>query len=382
MGRMILILIIGGGILFTITTLNMNQSNSSMSNNSVRALQEKEAKNYAQSGIEFATKYLADDSTWTGTTKQLNNGSVIITAQNTSSQYYNGPNVGLTSARLVTSIGIYGIKTDTVRAVIQLQNSNGPKLPRFMNYASAAGNNINLSGNDQIIDDNNSSWNSNCQANGNFYMGGWNLIKGFVTYAGEISADKKWSLNNNILPNQNPNNLPAYSQTSSVAIPTFNPDDFKSLATTVYNGSQTISGNLVLGSKTNPQIIYVGGDLTLSGNVTGYGVFIVKGNINIKGNVTINSQDPSCSNLGLYTSGDLNTNGGVVINAQVYTGGNANLNSNCNIRGSVTSFGSVNLSTNVNIYYRPANSYLTSPFWTGDINLSTTTRPVVVSYFE
>lgn len=382
MGRMILILVIGGGLLFAVTTLNMNRSNSSMSNNSVQSYQVKEAKNYAQSGIEFATKYLADDSTWAGTTKQLNNGSLIITAQNTSSQYYNGPNVGLTSARLVTSVGIYGTEKDTVRAVVQLQNSNMPNLPKFMNYASASGNNIVLSGNDQIVDDNNSAWNSNCQANGDFYMGGWDLIKGFVTYNGEVEADKKWSLNSNISPNQNPNNLPAYSQTSKVSIPTFNPDNYKSQATTVYNGSQTISGNLILGSKTNPQIIYVGGDLNLSGNITGYGVFIVKGNINIKGNVTINSQDPSSSNLGLYSSGDLTTNGGVVINAQIFTGGNANLNSNCSVHGSVTSVGSINLSTNVNIYYRPANSYLTSPFWVGDINTSTTTRPVVVSYFE
>ncbi len=382
MGRMILILVIGGGLLFAVTTLNMNRSNSSMSNNSVQSYQVKEAKNYAQSGIEFAIKYLADDSTWAGTTKQLNNGSLIITAQNTSSQYYNGPNVGLTSARLVTSVGIYGTEKDTVRAVVQLQNSNMPNLPKFMNYASASGNNIVLSGNDQIVDDNNSAWNSNCQANGDFYMGGWDLIKGFVTYNGEVEADKKWSLNSNISPNQNPNNLPAYSQTSKVSIPTFNPDNYKSQATTVYNGSQTISGNLILGSKTNPQIIYVGGDLNLSGNITGYGVFIVKGNINIKGNVTINSQDPSSSNLGLYSSGDLTTNGGVVINAQIFTGGNANLNSNCSVHGSVTSVGSINLSTNVNIYYRPANSYLTSPFWVGDINTSTTTRPVVVSYFE
>ncbi len=383
MGRMLLILVIGGGLLVSVTTLNISRSNNEMVYNSVQENQTREAKNYAESGIGFALRYLADDTTWTGiNNKQLMGGTVSISVSNTNSQYFNGPNVNLTSARLITSIGVVGNQYDTIRAVVQLPSGSTNGTPPFMNYAAAAGNNLVLGGNDLIQDDNNSLWNSNCQANGDFDMGGWDMIKGFVTYGGEAEADKAGELNTYIVPNQNPYNLSSCSQVSKLNIPTFNPDNYKSKATVIYNGNQSISGNITMGTKSNPQIIYVGGDLTLSGNVSGYGIFIVKGNLTVKGNVTITAQDPSCSNLGLYTAGDLNTNGGVTIKAQIFTGGNANLSSNCSVYGSVTSVGTVNLSTNVNINYRPANANLTAPFWTGSSQSSSTTRPVIVSYLE
>ena len=382
MGRMLIILLLGGGMLFAITTLNLNRSNIAMANNSVQEYNSKEAANIAKSGVEFAIRNLAEESTWTGMNKSLNDGNVLVTVQNTTSRYYNAPSSNLSSGRLITSIGTVGNLNDTIRAVVQLKTSNGLNLPKFMNYAAASGNNLVLKGNDQIVDNNNSQWNANCYVNGDFNMGGWDIIKGFVSYNGEAEADKSQSLTSNITPNQNPNKISTLSKVPKINIPTFNPDDYKTKATIIYNGDQTISGNLSLGSKSNPQIVYVGGNLTLSGNVTGYGVFIVKGNITIKGSVTINGQDPSCSNLGLYTFGDLNTNGGVNINAQVFTGGNANLSSNCNVYGSITSLGTINLNTNVSVYYKPANAYLTNPFWTGDTYSSSTTRPVIVSYLE
>ncbi|MCL5027775.1 MAG: FapA family protein [Bacteroidetes bacterium] len=378
MGRMLLILVVGGGMLFSIANLNMNRSNSSMVNNSVIEYQSKEAKDFAKSGVEFASRYLSDDSTWTGTTKQLNGGTVAITAQTTQSQYYNGPNAGLTNARLVTSIGTYGSQTDTIRAVIQLPTSspnNGT--PGFMNYALASGKDVELEGNVKITDDNNSQWNANVHTNGEFEMEGNPSINGFVTYVSEI--DGKLSA---IRPNQNPSNLPTYSKVSPITIPSFNPDDYKSKATVTYAGDKSFSGNIYLGTKANPQIIYVGGDLTLKGNVSGYGIFIVKGNIKINGNVNITGQDPSGSNLGLYTAGNLETSGNVTIKAQIFSNGNTELGGNSEVYGSITSKGEVEMEGNVNIYYKPATSSLTAPFWAGNSNGSSTTRPAIVSYYE
>ncbi len=409
MGRMLLILVVGGGMLFSIANLNMNRSNSSMTTNAVAEYQSKEAKDFAKSGIEFAARYLADDSTWTGTSKTLNGGSVTITAQTTNSQYYNGPNVGLTSARLVTSIGVYGNQSDTIRAVLQLPNSNNsnPPPPDFMNYAIATGNNLTLNGNvsvqdnynqqsnnnndDEEDDDNNHQsnnslqhWNADLYTNGDFRMNGNNTINGFVTYCGNAQANPAWRLSTSIVPNQNPENKSSCNKGTSLDIPTFNAKNYKSKANSQCSGNKTYTGNISLGTKDNPQVIYVDGDLTINGTVSGYGVFIVNGNILVNGNVNLTAGDPSVSNIGFYTTGDLNANGNVTINAQILAGGNVNLNGNCKIYGSITADGTTNFNGNVNIYYKPANGNLTKQFFPSNSNSSSssTIRPSILSYYE
>lgn len=389
MGRLILILLMGGGILFSVAVLNINRSNVDMLSSSVGEYQKKEAKDFAKSGVEFAIRYLSDDTTWTGGTKQLNNGSVAISISNTASQYPNGPSANLTSARQITSTGICGGDSETIMAVIQLPtdnsaNTNNP--PAFMKYAVNTGSNFMMNGNINVQDDGNSQWNADVHTNSDFSMNGNNTIKGFLSYGGKANSNPSSRLTTNITPNQNPDNLPNYSKVDPISLPAFNPDTYKSQATTTYAGNETLSGNISLGSKNEPQIIYVGGDLTLNGTVSGYGVFIVKGNIILNGNVTVSALDPNGSTLGLYTMGDLNANGNVSVYAQIYTGGNANFNGNCNIHGSISSVGAANLNGNVHVYYRPASGTLTSPFWQGDNsdnnNSNSNKRPAIVSYYE
>jgi len=386
MGRMVLILLMGGGMLLSIATLNINRSNNEMVGNSVHEYQKKEAKDFAKSGVEFAIRYLNDDTTWTGSTKQLNNGSVTVSVVNTSGQYPNGPSANLTSARQITSIGICGKDSATIMAVVQLPNDIGSNVnnpPAFMQYAINTGNNFVMNGNINIQDDGNKQWNADVHTNADFNMNGNNTIDGFLTYGGNATSNPSSRLKTNITPNQNPNDLPNYSKVAQSSIPIFNPDTYKSKATTIYASNATYSGNITLGTKTNPQIIYVGGDLNLNGTVSGYGVFIVKGNIILNGNVSVSAEDPNGSTLGLYTMGDLNANGNVSVYAQIYTGGNANFNGNCNIHGSITSIGAANLNGNVHVYYRPAGGELTSPFWQGDDNSNNAnTRPSILSYYE
>ena len=388
MGRMLLILLIGGGILFSVASLNMNRSNDEMLGNAVNEYQGKEAKNFAKSGIEFAVKNLSADSTWTGASSQLEGGSVVISVKSTTSQYPNGPNANLTSARQITSTGICGKDSATVMAVIQLSNPNGSgnnNPPGFMNNAVTTGNNCSLNGNVDVEDDGNSQWNANIHANGNFNMNGNNTVKGFVTYSGQAAINPSWSMNSNIVPNQNPDNKPSCTQSSEVDIPSFSPNNYKSKAAKIYNSNTTISGNITLGTKDNPQIVYVGGDLTFKQTtISGYGEFIVQGNILVNGNVTVSTPDPNGSSLGLYTGGDVNVNGDVTMWAQIFTGGNTNLNGNSKVHGSITSRGTVNFNGNANIYYRPAEGELTSPFWKGDDNgnNNVNTRPAVISYYE
>ena len=386
MGRMLLILVLGGGMLFSVANLNINTSNVAMATNAYVEYQTAQAKDYARSGVEIGIKNLSIDTAYTGTTcKQLMGGTVTITVQNTTSQFYNGPNMSLSSARLITAVSQVGSQVDTVRTVIQLPtSSSNPIVPPFLNYALATGGSITMNGNVTIRDDDNSQWNANIHTNNNFQMNGNNSIKGFLTYVGNALSNPSSRLNTNIVPNQNPNNLVSHSQGPAVTIPQFNPDTYKNEAGLTYQSNATLKGNITLGSKANPEIIYVNGDLNLNGNttLTGYGIFIVKGNILVNGNVTIKEQDENGSNVGLYCTGDLNANGNVNINAQILTGGNANLNGNVKVYGNITSAGVVNFNGNNTIYYKPANAALTQPFWPQNNNSATTTRPSIISYYE
>jgi hypothetical protein len=386
MGRMLLILVLGGGMLFSVANLNINTSNVAMATNAYVEYQTAQAKDYARSGVEIGIKNLSIDTTYTGTTsKQLMGGTVTITVQNTTSQFYNGPNMSLSSARLITAVSQVGSQVDTVRTVIQLPtSSSNPIVPPFLNYAVATGGSITMNGNVTIRDDDNSQWNANIHTNNNFQMNGNNTITGFLTYVGSALSNPSSRLNTNIVPNQNPNNLVSHSQGPAVTIPQFNPDTYKNEAGLTYQSNATLEGNITLGSKTNPEIIYVNGDLNLNGNttLTGYGIFIVKGNILVNGNVTIKEQDENGSNVGLYCTGDLNANGNVSISAQILTGGNANLNGNVKVYGNITSAGVVNFNGNNTIYYKPANAALTQPFWPQNNNSATTTRPSIISYYE
>lgn len=380
MGRMLLILILGGAVLFSLVSVDINRKNLSMVQNNVDHYNYSEAKNFAESGLEFAVSKLASDTNWAGVqNKQLDGGSVTVTVENTGSKYFNGPDLGLTSARLITVIGTSGDQEDTVRSVIQFSSAASSDPPKYMKYAVATGNNLSLNGNVTIQDDNNSAWNANVRTNANFSMNGNNNITGFLYYAGSAHSNPSWRLNSNIIPNQNPDGLPNTEQVSSMDIPQFNPDDYKDKADTIFASNTTFNGNISLGTKEDPKIIYVGGDLTLSGNVSGYGEFIVKGNILLNGNVNLTSEDPSGSSLGLYTAGDLNANGNVTVKAQIFTGSNANLNGNCKVYGSVTSRGTVNFNGHVNIYYRPASGALTKPLDNNDNPI--TPRPKILSYY-
>jgi hypothetical protein len=53
----------------------------------------------------------------------------------------------------------------------------------------------------------------------------------------------------------------------------------------VLTGSQSSLSAAYLGTAANPQIIYVNGDLSLNGNVTGYGILVVTGTFSPGGNV-------------------------------------------------------------------------------------------------
>lgn len=382
---MLLIVVVSAGVIFSLVSLNMNTSNTEMVTNSVREYESVHAKNNAAAGIELAVKNLSVDTAWSGVNKRtLYQGNVSISVQNTQSRYFNGPNEGLIGARLVTSTGLVGNQTHIIRAVIQLPGSSGPlnKVPPFLTYAIASGENLHLNGNINIRDDFNPLWNANVHTNKNFSMNGNNTIKGFLSYTGNASSNPAHRLNTNITPNVNPDNDPNHFQTDAIEIPTFDPDDYLDVVTDFYAGNKSFNGNIILGTKDNPKIIYVGGNLTLNGNVTGYGAFVVKGTTTLNGNVNITTIDPTSSNLGIYSKGNITMNGNVTVKAQLLSSNKITLNGNVKVHGSMAALGGVLFNGNVRVYYRPAAEELSDPFWKGGGGGTIATRPVILSYYE
>lgn len=384
MGKMLLLLIVGMGMIVSIASLNIQQSNISMFTNAVNDFDETQARLYAESAIEFAIKQLLADTNYAGSQNLLfDNGSATITSQTTGAKVPDGPNVGMTSMRQLNATGIANDKSVTIKATVHLpRGGSGGGVPGFLNYAVATGQNLTLNGNILIRDDANPTVNANIHTNSNFQMNGVNTVKGFLTYSGNAHSNPEWRMNTAISPNVNPNSAPVHSQSAQIEIPDFNPDDYLGIATVIHNSNFTMSGNNTLGTKENPAIIYVGGDLNLSGNITGYAAFIVKGNVNISGNVNITTLDPTGNNLGLYTKGNVNVNGNVNVKAQILASQNVNLNGNVNVYGSVITKGVVNFNGNVDIFYRPATEELTAPFWEGSSTGNELLRPTIISYYE
>lgn len=67
------------------------------------------------------------------------------------------------------------------------------------------------------------------------------------------------------------------------------------------------------GTQANPQIIYVNGDLSISGNTVGYGVLVVTGNLTISGTPTWNGIIMVVGKGNFTTSGTAQYNGAVIV---------------------------------------------------------------------
>ena len=386
MGKMLLILLIGTGVISTLTTHNILQSSNQMLEKAIVEHNLTQARLNADSLFELAVKNLTIDSNFFGQNAiSLGNGYGSVRVMNSNSKMPDGPNMGMSSVRQINTTGIVNNKVVSIKSTILLQHGSGSQsiaAPPFLKYGIISDQSITMNGNILIRDDNNPLLNANVHTNSNFQMNGNNTIKGFLSYVGTAHSNPAGRLNTSFSPNVNPNQLPVHSKVNAISIPAFDPDNYISQATHIYPNNLSLSGNRTLGTKEQPQIIYVGGDLTISGNITGYAAFIVKGNININGNVTITAQDPTGNNLGLYTKQNLNVNGNVTLRAQVFTNQNVNLGGNSKVYGGITAKGTINFNGNVSIFYREPTPQLTHPFWPQTGEQTPPKRPKLLAYYE
>jgi hypothetical protein len=358
MGKAILIILLSSGLMFSIVSLNTNKILEQATSKAVDHHSQIRARNIANSMVGIALSKLSDDNDWRVTyniSKNLLDGEVKYTVTD---KNFAGENLVQISAE-ATYFGT------TKKVIAYTKPDESGSAPPFFDYAVLAGDKFVMNGQDNIVeDDGNPMWNASTHSNNETNFNGSNYLQeGFVTYTNGITAD--WG-DVTITPNQNPEGEPVHFIAPKITIPNFSASSYKNDADDVYNGDKSFSGNITLGSKDNPKIIYVGGKLYIEGTVAGYGIFIVKDDIEIKGDLLLDTPDPEGSKLALYTSKKVMINNkNTEVHAQILAMGEVTLNEeNIDFHGSITSKKDVIFNgLDVNFYYKPVSSSLINPFW-------------------
>ena len=378
MGKMLIIIIIALAAITGLVSVNMMKSDANMLVNSVDERSRLQAKEIAKSGIELGIKKIYEDTTWNDGISRLSIGSGVLdlTVTNSTSLYPSGPSAG-TFGRELTSTGTVSGQTYTIRTIINIPTT--PGTPPFLDYALASDGDLQLLGTVDVLDVQGGATgvNSNIHTNSDLYVQGNTTVTGYGTYSGN-------SYLNPSEPSRffHPYDVEAgqslVAESDPVSIPAYNPTDYRDAATQIISGSTIFTGSETLGSEESPEIIFVDGNITISGNFTGWAVFICTGSVTITGNISLDAESPLSNQLGIIAAGDIDIGGNVDVEAQLFAGGNIEFNGNNELYGIATAKGQIDFRGNVNVRYRQASNNLTGPIW----DYADVLRPVIVSYLE
>jgi hypothetical protein len=234
-------------------------------------------------------------------------------------------------------------------------------LHAFLTYAVIGGEEVTLNGEPIIVRENvNPQLNANVHSNNEVILNGEKIyVKGFVTYNDNIIIDGD---DIRITPAINPKNLPQHYQVSSVNIPGIDIKDYKSIADIVYDSDKELSGNINLGSETDPVVIYVGENLYLD-NITfnGYGIILVEDEVEVVSDTRTSSPHPDHSKVLIVSGGKFKlNNSSTTLHASVYAKNEININAeDAAIEGSLATLRKNTLNgNNIKLQYKPVHSAL------------------------
>ncbi|MBT8399696.1 MAG: hypothetical protein KJO98_04410 [Rhodothermia bacterium] len=245
--------------------------------------------------------------------------------------------------------------------------SAASEVPEFMNYALLSEGDLRVSGNAGTASVYaGGDLNANFHTNGDLEVNGKGnkRIQGFGTYSGSASGTHR---NTKFQPAHNPDGADHTSYAASVEIPEFDVSEYAAFATTT-SESTILSGVLAGGTRDEPMVWLINGDLTVNDVVIdGYVAFLVTGDIDVNGNATVGSSGYSAgdeSSIAFYGGGDVNITGGAQVWAQMYSEGDFELGGGADLYGSATSLSTAWLHGNPEIHYREASPALTT-IWNG-----------------
>jgi len=242
------------------------------------------------------------------------------------------------------------------------------QVPPFFQYAITSGGDIEIKHELFIGSEHGTEINTSVYTNGDLIVGNDGFpvhISGFGYHSGSVRPQNL--VEGALSPLYNPANLQAHILVDPIEIPSFNVSEFRDKATRTSPGNLFLDGHYELGTRENPVIWYVGGQLMTKGDVTfsGYGIFLVKKDIQIKHNMTTLDVTEETT-LGLYTERSVQFKSNhVQVSAQIFVNRMVMPKGFTTIYGSITAGDKVDFSSQgpTTIYYRPASPALTEPLW-------------------
>jgi len=126
-----------------------------------------------------------------------------------------------------------------------------------------------------------------------------------------------------------------YEHIAPVPMPIIDLTYYRSIATTVYNSDKTFNSSNMTGLS---GVIYVKGDVSISGSYTGQALIVAEGNIKVSGNVTTGDLDHDA--IGLITAKSVKVTGNPTVDGLIYShsvtqDASATINGNATINGAV-----------------------------------------------
>lgn len=253
--------------------------------------------------------------------------------------------------------------------------------PPFLGYAVLSDDELRLQGN--ILTDvceicvdgtEDLMLNANMHTNDRLHVTGNSAeVRGFGTYVTSASSNPMKALNGTFDPYYNPGGSDPVQQAAVVDVPWMNIEDMADLlgADEYIDEDFTLGGALsYTGTRTNPYVIHVNGNLSCGGGATldGYVILLVQGEVECTGNLRVGDSGydgPDESSIALYAAGDVELGGNVEIWGQIVTNGDVWFHGTPDIYGTITARRGVNFAGNVNIFYRVASPAMTT-YWNGD----------------
>ena len=344
------------------------------------------SRNAALAGYNVAKQELSEN--FTGAAAAMNgtySGSTYNVAISRSSNIARVISRGISTmadGRQIT----FTVQADIERELISIIREEAPP---FMRYALITQNNLGLDGNvltDLYLEGNAANTlNANMHTNGSLFINGNSVVvRGFGTYVTTASSSPSTALLNSFRPYYNPTNAPVVQRVPTVDIPLF---DAAEMADNVNvdntTASVALSGTYDLGgTREDPYVWVVNGDLSASGGVTinGYTLFIVTGNASLAGNVQAGQTGytgPDESSVALYTAGSVNLSGSARFYGQIFCGTTVTFSTGSpTVYGSVATRGGASFRGSPRIYYRVPSPALTTVFEDPEIRLN------LISYSE
>ena len=322
------------------------------------------AREAAINGLNFARQSLADSYTGFEYTGDAPDGKYHVTA---------------TVVGELATVRSTGMITDTDglplshRIIAVYDGKPGlqyqPAAPDFLQYALISEQTINLGGSVDsevyLQGEEGSKLNANIHTNADLTVNGNRVrVEGYGSYFGNVSASPAGALETSFEPNYAPTEGPAvYQVDDKVEIPVY--DAAAYVDKVISNGFNVIehSGDLALsgvynyGTRENPTIIHVTGNLSTPGSsvLNGYVMFMVDGNVSLTGNIVSNNSDyagPDESSVAFYSGGAMAIDGTIEISAQLYSGGDVSMGGKATIYGGVATLGEAQITGSPKIYYR------------------------------